>query len=51
MIFLLIRIAGRKDIMGSHVSGLVSRGFAWITFGCMTVAAALAGYTFFFPSR
>ena len=25
MIFLLIRIAGRKDIMGSHVSGPVSR--------------------------
>jgi Mn2+/Fe2+ NRAMP family transporter len=51
MIFLLIRIAGKEDIMGSHVSGTASQGFAWITFACMTLAAILAGYTFFVPAR
>jgi Mn2+/Fe2+ NRAMP family transporter len=51
MIFLLIRIASREDIMGSHVSGTASQCFAWITFACMTLAAILAGYTFFVPTR
>jgi Mn2+/Fe2+ NRAMP family transporter len=51
MIFLLIRIAGREDIMGSYVSGPASKGFAWLTLGCMTLAAILAGYTFFLPTH
>ena len=49
MIFLLIRIAGREDIMGEHVSGPASRIFTGITLVCMTLAAVLAIYTFVFP--
>ncbi len=51
MIFLLIRIAGREDIMGEHVSGPASRIFTGITLVCMTLAAVLAVYTFVVPRR
>ena len=46
MIFLLIRISSRKDIMGEYVSGPASKIFTWITLICMTMAVVLAIYAF-----
>lgn len=51
MIFLLIRIAGKKEIMGPYTSGAASKILNWITFACMTAAVLLAGYAFLFPAR
>jgi Mn2+/Fe2+ NRAMP family transporter len=51
MIYLLIRISARKDIMGEYVSGAASKLFTWTTLLCMTMAAVLAIYIFFFPVK
>jgi NRAMP (natural resistance-associated macrophage protein)-like metal ion transporter len=51
MIYLLIRVSARKDIMGEYVSGAWSKIFTWITLVSMTAAAALAVYTFFLPGK
>jgi NRAMP (natural resistance-associated macrophage protein)-like metal ion transporter len=51
MIYILIRISARKDIMGDYVSGPASKILTWITLLSMTMAAVLAVYTFFLPQK
>lgn len=45
LVFIIARMAQRKDIMGSHRSGLLSRIFLWATFILMAAAAIAMFYT------
>jgi len=45
LIFMIARLAQRRDVMGDHVSGSLSRTLLWLTFGIMAAAAVAMFYT------
>ena len=45
LIFVIARINGRGDILGSNKGGVVSRVFVWLTFAVMGLAAVALFYT------
>ena len=45
LIFMIARLAQRRDVMGDHVSGSLSRTLLWLTFGLMAAAAVAMFYT------
>jgi NRAMP (natural resistance-associated macrophage protein)-like metal ion transporter len=48
LLFVILKVANNKNIMGVHVNGKISNFFGWMTFIVMTIAGiAFIGLTFF----
>lgn len=48
LLFVIARINGNAKILGVNRGGLLSRGFVWLTFAVMALAAAALFYTLLF---
>lgn len=48
LLFLIARINGNPEILGSNQGGVLSRSFVWITFGVMGLCAIALLYTLMF---
>lgn len=44
MLWFIIRLAGRRDVMGRHISPPLVRRAGWLTFGLMSLAGGLTLY-------